>query len=345
MRFSKLGSTDINVSKICMGTMTYGEQNTEAQAHEMLDLAFDQDVNFYDTAEMYPIPPKPRTAHKTEEFIGRWDKFKNYRDKIILATKATGPGEFVKHIRGGPRLNKEHLTTALEGSLKRLGTDYVDLYQLHWPDRTTNFFGQKEYTHNPKEEFTLIEDTLETLQSLKDQGKIREIGLSNETSWGVMKYLALNENKNYSRVQSIQNPYNLLNRTFEINLSEVAHREEVGLLAYSPLGFGVLSGKYLNGQMPEGSRLSKWKHYNRYSNELATRATEKYSNLAQDLGLSPTTLALSFVNDRPFVTSNIIGATSMVQLRENLLSIDTILTSEVLEKINQIHHLIPNPSP
>jgi aryl-alcohol dehydrogenase-like predicted oxidoreductase len=345
MRYSKLGRTDIDVSTICLGTMTFGEQNTIEEAHEMLDVALDSGINFYDTAEMYPIPPNPKTVHRTEEYIGKWDKFKTQRDKIIMATKVVGPGEFVKHIRGGPNFSKEHIFEAVEGSLKRLGTDYIDLYQIHWPDRTTNFFGQKEYKHNPNETMTPLGEILETLNEIKKQGKIREIGLSNETSWGVMKSLDLAREFELPRVVSVQNPYNLLNRTFEINLSEIACREKVGLLAYSPLGFGVLSGKYLDGNLPEGARLTKWKHYSRYSNDLAVKATKLYADLAKQVGITPAQLALSFVNDREFLTSNIIGATSVSQLRENISSIDIRLDEEVMNIINQIHTLVPNPSP
>jgi aryl-alcohol dehydrogenase-like predicted oxidoreductase len=345
MKFKKLGSTDLDVSTICLGTMTFGEQNTETEAHEILDCALDHDINFYDTAEMYPIPPNPKTVHKTEQYIGSWDKFKTHRDKIIMATKVVGPGEFVKHIRGGPTLKKEHIFSAVEGSLKRLGTDYIDLYQIHWPDRTTNFFGQKEYTHNENDKMTPLSEILEALSILKEQGKIREIGVSNETSWGVMKYLQIAKELNLPKLVSIQNPYNLLNRTFEVNLSEISHREEVGLLAYSPLGFGVLSGKYLDGKRPEGARLTRWKHYSRYSNELAVKATQMYVDLAKEIGISPTQLALSFVNDRSFLSSNIIGATNIDQLKENISSSEIQLSREVLEKINHIHTLIPNPSP
>ena len=345
MKFKKLGSTNLDVSVICLGTMTFGEQNTEQQSHQMLDCALDQDVNFFDTAEMYPIPPNPKTAHKTEQFIGTWDKFKTHRDKIIMATKVVGPGEFVKHIRGGPTLKKEHIFAAVEGSLKRLGTDYIDLYQIHWPDRTTNFFGQKEYTHNENDSMTPISEILEALSILKKDGKIREIGISNETSWGAMKYIQIAKELDLPKIISIQNPYNLLNRTFEINLSEISQREEVGLLAYSPLGFGVLSGKYLDGKQPQGARLTKWKHYSRYSNELAVRATQMYADLAKEVGITPTQLALSFVNDRGFVSSNIIGATNIDQLKENISSCNIHLESSVIDRINEIHTLIPNPAP
>ncbi|WP_127715815.1 aldo/keto reductase [Halobacteriovorax sp. HLS] len=345
MKYNNLGKTEISVSEICLGTMTFGQQNTEAESHEILDYALDNEVNFFDTAEMYPIPPNPKTVHRTEQYIGNWDKFKTQRDKIIMATKVVGPGEFVKHIRGGPKLNKEHIFQAVEGSLKRLGTDYIDLYQIHWPDRSTNFFGQREYTHNTRETMTPIEEILGALKELKDQGKIREIGVSNETSWGVMKYLQIAKELNLPLIQSIQNPYNLLNRTFEINLSEISHREDVGLLAYSPLGFGVLSGKYLDGSSTQNSRLNIWKHYSRYSNELAQSATLKYMELAKENGLSPTQLALAFVNTRPFLTANIIGATSIKQLEENLTSATIELSNEVLEKINQIHSQSPNPAP
>ena len=345
MKFKKLGKTDIDVSLICMGTMTYGEQNTDVQAYELLDYAFDQGVNFYDTAEMYPIPPKPRTVHRTEEILGKWDTFNKHRDKVIMASKVVGPGEFMKHIRGGPRLKKEHIIAALEASLTRLNTDYIDLYQLHWPDRNTNYFGKKDYVHDSNEDMVPLEEILEALTSLKQSGKIREIGVSNETSWGVMKYLSLSESKGLARMQSVQNPYNLLNRTYEINLAEVSHRESIGLLAYSPLGFGALTGKYLNGNSPEGARITKWPHYSRYSSSEAVSATEEYVRIAKDLGISPATLALAFVNSRSFLTSNIIGATNIEQLRENIKSIECELNDETLELINQVHRKFSNPAP
>ncbi|PIK15359.1 aldo/keto reductase [Halobacteriovorax sp. JY17] len=345
MKFKKLGNTDIDVSLICMGTMTYGEQNTETEAFEMLDYAFDQGINFYDTAEMYPIPPKPRTVHRTEEILGNWDLFKKNRDKIIMASKVVGPGEFMKHIRGGPRLKKEHIIKALDASLERLGTDYIDLYQLHWPDRNTNYFGKKDYIHDANEEMVPLEEILEALTTLKKDGKIREIGVSNETSWGVMKYLSLSEQEGLARMQSIQNPYNLLNRTYEINLAEVSHRENIGLLAYSPLGFGMLTGKYLDGNSPEEARITKWPHYNRYSSDESLAATKMYAQIAKDFGISPTTLALSFVNSRPFLTSNIIGATNMNQLRENISSVNHQLGWEELDRINQVHRKFSNPAP
>ncbi|WP_417334878.1 aldo/keto reductase [Halobacteriovorax marinus] len=345
MKFKKLGRTDLDVSLICMGTMTYGEQNTQDEAFELLDYAFDQGVNFYDTAEMYPTPPKPRTVHRTEEILGNWETFQKQRDKIIMASKVVGPGEYMKHIRNGPRLTRDHIIQALEGSLKRLKTDYIDLYQLHWPDRNTNYFGKKDYIHNSDEDMVPLEETLEALTRLKESGKIREIGVSNETSWGLMKYLSLSEREGFSRMQTIQNPYNLLNRTYEINLAEVGHREDVGLLAYSPLGFGVLSGKYLNGNFPENARITKWPHYSRYSSPEAVKATQMYLDIAKSLDISLATLSLAFVNSRPFLASNIIGATNLEQLKENIDSIHFEMNDEILDKINQVHKIHSNPAP
>ena len=344
MKYNKLGTSDLEVSKICLGTMTWGEQNTETEAHEQLDYALDQGINFFDTAEMYPVPPSEETYTLTEQYIGTWEKLKTQRDKIILATKVAGPS-FFPHIRGNSRFNKEHITKAIEGSLKRLNVDYLDLYQLHWPDRSTNYFGQRGYIHNENEEMTPILETLEVLATLKAEGKVRHFGLSNETPWGTMKFLELATKHNLPRMVSIQNPYSLLNRTFEIGLSEVAHREQVDLLAYSPLAFGVLSGKYLNGQQPTGARLTLWERFSRYSNEQATNATEAYVNLAKKYGLSPVQMALSFVTSRAFIGSNIIGATTMAQLKENIASINVELSDDILDEIEAIHTRWPNPAP
>ena len=344
MKFKKLGQTDIDVSLICLGTMTWGEQNTPEEAYEQLDYAFDQGINFIDTAEMYPVPPKAETYTDTETIIGKWNKLHGQRDKIILATKVAGPMES-GYIRGGNDLSSRHIKEALEGSLKRLKTDYVDLYQLHWPDRLTNFFGVRGFQNLNDEKFTPFMETLETLDVLVKEGKIRHVGISNETPWGAMNYLNLAKAHNLPRMVSIQNPYSLLNRTFEVGLSEIALRENLGLLAYSPLGFGVLSGKYLGGASPQGARLTLFSRFSRYSNPQATKATEMYCDLAKDLGMSPAQLALAFVNSRSFMTSNIIGATNMNQLKENICSIEVELSPEALERIEAIHELIPNPSP
>ena len=341
-----LGKTGIEVTSICLGTMTWGEQNTEAEAHQQLSYACDdRGINFIDTAELYPVPPKADTQGRTEQYIGSWLKQRGRRDDLVIATKACGPGEWVNYFRGGPRHTKDHLEAAIDASLTRLQTDSVDLYQLHWPDRPTNFFGRLGYTHVDGADETPIDEILTALESLVVSGKIRAIGLSNETPWGVMTFLEIARREGLPVVASIQNPYSLLNRTFEIGLAEIAHRESVGLLAYSPLAFGVLSGKYLGGKRPEGARLTLFDRFSRYSNPEATRATEAYAALAAEHGLSLTAMALAFVTSRPFVTSNIIGATSMAQLKENIDTHNLKLSDTVLDGIEAIHVSQPNPSP
>ncbi len=347
MQYNKLGNTDINVSVICLGTMTYGEQNTEQDAFEQLDYAVSQGINFIDTAELYAIPPCAETYGLTESYIGNWLQARKNRQDIILATKIAGPGDLADHIRGGPRLTAEHIKQAIEDSLKRLQTDYIDLYQIHWPGRNTNFFGKLGYTADTEEaaNSTLIEDTLSILADYVKSGAIRYIGVSNETPWGVMQYLKYAEQLNLPRIVSIQNPYSLLNRSYEVGLAEVSHREQCGLLAYSPLGFGVLSGKYLNDQQPEGARITRWPGYGRYTNDNAVRATQAYIDLAQKHDLKPVQMAIAYTNSRPFLTSTIIGATQMTQLQENIGSKDIVLSDEIIEGIDAIHKQISNPSP
>lgn len=343
MLLKKLGNTELEVSKICLGTMTWGEQNTLSQAHEQLDYSFERGINFIDTAEMYPVPPKEATYTTTEQYIGKWSKLKTNRDNIVLATKMAGPG--MEYVRDGIcKFNKDHMTKAVDASLGRLNTDYIDLYQLHWPERSTNYFGNRGYVHKD-EEITPFLERLEAMQSLVDAGKVKHFGLSNETPWGVMQYLTLAATHNLPRVVSIQNPYNLLNRTYETGLAEMSIREKVGLLAYSPLGFGVLSGKYIGGKKPAGARLSKYERFSRYSNKNAQRATELYFELAKELNTTLTTLALSYVTSRNFVTSNIIGATNLNQLKENIDSIEFKIDHDIEIKINEIQEMIPNPSP
>jgi aryl-alcohol dehydrogenase-like predicted oxidoreductase len=346
MEYRELGNTGIDVSVICLGTMTYGEQNTEAEAFEQMDYALSAGINFFDTAELYAIPAKAETYGRTEEIIGNWLHARKNRDKIILASKIAGPGEgWVDHIRGGKtRYSRAHIEAALNGSLQRLKTDYLDLYQLHWPERKTNFFGQLGY--DPKaDSFTPIEETLGVLADLVQVGKIRHIGLSNETPWGVMQFLMAADKLGLPRIASIQNPYNLLNRSYEVGLAEISWREQCGLLAYSPLGFGVLSGKYLHGASPAGARLTLYPDYTRYSSPQALSATEKYVELAKAHDLHPTQMALAYVNSRHFLTSTIIGATSMEQLKINIGSIEVHLADETLDEIEAIHTQLPNPSP
>ena len=346
MEYNKLGQTDIEVSRICLGTMTWGEQNTEKEAHEQLDYAIESGINFIDVAEMYPVPPREETYGLTESYIGNWLSKRKDRDKIILASKVAAKAEWLPYIRGGRiKLDKKNIVQALEDSLRRLKTDYIDLYQMHWPDRDTNFFGKLAYYHAPEKDGIPIAETLAVLSDLVKQGKIRTIGISNETPWGCAEYLRISREKELPRIVSIQNPYNLLNRTFEIGISEFSHREQVGLLAYSPLAFGALSGKYLNNQKPEGARLTLFERFNRYLNPQATKATEAYVNLAKKNDLDPSQMALSYVSSRPFLTSNIIGATSMEQLKMDIESINIELSDDVIKDIESIHEKIPNPAP
>jgi aryl-alcohol dehydrogenase-like predicted oxidoreductase len=347
MQYRNLGNTEIDVSVICLGTMTWGEQNTEAEAFEQMDYALAHGVNFFDTAELYPIPPQAETYGRTEEIIGNWLRQTGNRNRIILASKIAGPGPgWVDHIRKGrTRFKRKQLQAALEGSLRRLQTDCIDLYQLHWPERDTNFFGQLGFTPGEQDVFTPVAETLQALDDFIMAGKIRHIGLSNETPWGIMRFLQTAEQLGLPRVVSIQNPYCLLNRTYEVGCAEVSWREQCGLLAYSPLGFGVLSGKYLNGARPNGARLTLFPDYTRYSSPAAEAATAKYAALARRHGLDCARMALAFVNSRRFLTSTIVGATSLEQLRSNIASIELELPDEALEGIQAIHAAIPNPSP
>lgn len=346
MEYRPLGRTGLKVSQICLGSMTWGEQNTEAQAHQQLDYATANGVNFIDVAEMYPVPPRPETQGLTERCLGSWLKARGKRDDVIVATKIVGPGRDFQHIRDGQtRFTREHIAKAVDASLKRLQTDYIDLYQLHWPDRNANFFGRLGFEFKPGELMTPLAETLEALDEQVKAGKIRHIGLSNETPWGVMQCLHLSQAQGLPRVASVQNPYNLLNRSYEIGLAEVSIREECGLLAYSPLAFGVLSGKYLDGAQPEGARLTLFSRFQRYTSEKAAAITRRYVEVAREHGLDPAQMALAYVNSRPFVTSNIIGATTFKQLQTNIESANVILPDTVMTAIEAIHGDTPNPCP
>jgi aryl-alcohol dehydrogenase-like predicted oxidoreductase len=347
MIYRKLGNTDINVSVICLGTMTWGQQNTRDEAFEQMDYALSQGVNFIDTAELYAIPPKADTYGRTEEIIGSWLQTRGNREQIVLASKIAGPGEgWIPHIRNGKtRFNRIDIASALDASLQRLHTDYLDLYQLHWPQRQTNFFGKPGFETPADEHMTPIMETLEALAEQVKAGKVRHVGLSNETPWGVMQFLHYAELAGLPRIVSVQNPYSLLNRSYEIGLAEISWREKVGLLAYSPLGFGVLSGKYLDGAHPDNARLTLFPDYTRYSGEAAINATQKYVVLAGKHQLDPAQMALAYVNSRPFLTSTIIGATTMEQLKTNIDSVRLSLPVEVIQAIEAIHITHPNPSP
>ncbi|MGI9828979.1 NADP(H)-dependent aldo-keto reductase [Vibrio vulnificus] len=344
MQYTKLPHSTLEISKLSLGTMTFGEQNSQQDAFEQLDYAVAQGINFIDTAEMYPVPPKAQSQGLTEQFIGNWLSKSGKREKVLIATKIAGPCN-VPYIRDNMSLNRRHIHTAIDDSLTRLQTDYVDLYQLHWPQRQTNCFGQLNYPYpDTQEEVTLIE-TLEALNELVKAGKVRYIGVSNETPWGVMTLLRLAEKHDLPRIVSIQNPYNFLNRSFEVGLSEISHYEGVQLLAYSPMAFGTLSGKYLDGARPKGARCTLFERFQRYFTPQGLEATNAYVSLARDYGLDPAQMALAFVNQRPFVASNIIGATTLDQLKANIESLNVKLEDEVLNKIQQIGTTYSNPCP
>ncbi len=346
MKFNPLGRTGIDVSRICMGTMTFGRQVAETDARRIMDLGLDHGVNFIDTAEMYPFPAEPETLNRTEEIIGSWMKARGNRDKIVLATKIVGPGERFNSLRGGSlKNNRHHIARAVDKSLESLGTDYIDLYQVHWPDRATNFFGRLGYEHVEDDDFTPLEETLSALSDQVAAGKVRAIGLANETPWGLMKFIGLSERLSLARPASVQNPYNLLNRTYEIGLAEVSAREDCGLLAYSPLAFGALSGKYLSGARPEGARLTLFPQFKRYFAAQAEAATGAYVRLAREAGLDPAVMAIAFANSRPFVTSTIVGVTTAEQLKINLSAEEVILPEDVISAIEDIHREHPNPAP
>ena len=345
MKFKKLGNTDLDVSLICLGTMTWGTQNSEKDAFEQMDYSISEGVNFFDTAEIYSVPPTSESYGKTEIMIGNWFEKRKNRDKIILASKVAGPGcDWIRG--GGNNFDEKKIAEAIDGSLKRLKTDYIDLYQLHWPERSTNFFGRRDYLYNNEEgDWNSFESILEALNKFIKSGKIRYIGMSNETPYGMSRYLEISKNKGAPRMMSVQNPYNLVNRTYEIGMSEISIRERCGLLVYYPLAAGALSGKYQDGKMPKDSRMALFKGWERHLIPLAMKAYEKYSKVAKDFNLTMVQLAQAFVNSRPFVTSNIIGATTMDQLKENVESINIEFTDEMMDRVNEIHNNNPNPSP
>jgi len=343
MEYNILPNSNIKVSKICLGTMTWGRQNNQQEAFDQMNYSIEKGVNFFDTAELYPVPATPDKYAVTEEIIGNWFQQSKKRDKIILATKIAGPGDYTAHIRK-TGFKGNSIENALDGSLKRLKTDYVDLYQLHWPERITNTFGNRNYQYFNDSWEDNFEFILEKLKELIKIGKIRHIGLSNENPWGIMKFLEYSKQE-LPKMITVQNPYSLLNRLFEVGSSEICKRENIGLLAYSPLGFGILTGKYFNGKMPKNSRLDLFPTLKRYSNENSIKAAKLYQEVAKKHNLSLTHLSLSFVNDRPFVTSNIIGATNLEQLKENIESVNIKLSDEIISEINSINNKIPNPSP
>ena len=343
MEYNKLPGTNIDVSKICLGTMTWGRQNSDSEAYEQMDYSLDHGVNFFDTAELYPVPATPDRYADTERIIGNWFSSRNNREKIILATKIAGPGDYTAHIRK-TGFKGSSIEDAVNGSLERVKTDYIDLYELHWPERMTNFFGKRGFNYVDDGWEDNFQEILEKLKKIVNQGKIRHIGLSNENPWGFMKFIEYSK-IGLPKMITIQNPYSLLNRLFEIGNAEVCKREETGLLAYSPLGFGVLSGKYRNGKIPDNSRLKLFPNLSRFSNDNCIKAVDMYYQISQKYNMTLAEMSLAFVNDRPFVTSNIIGATSMDQLKENINSINIKLSDDIIYEINKVNEEIPNPAP
>jgi len=344
MKYTTLPHTNIKVSKLCLGTMTWGNQNTQEEGFAQMDLATDKGINFFDCAEMYPVPATEETYSKTEQIIGNWLSKTGKRDQVVLATKIVGPGDYTAHIRTNG-FSPEALKDAVNQSLKRLKTDYIDLYQLHWPERQTNTFGVRDYKHNEEDPWQdNFNEILHTFDGIIKEGKVRQIGISNEKAWGAMRYLQESKAGNLPRMITIQNAYSLLNRVFEGDMAEVAIRENMGLLAYSPMACGVLSGKYILGTDSKYSRLNLFSRFTRYISEQATQATKAYLKLAENNNMSLAQMALAFVTQQPFVTSNIIGATNLEQLEQNIESIHLNLNSEILQAIENIHSSIPNPS-
>lgn len=345
MKYTTLPGTDIKISTICLGTMTFGEQNTEAEAHAQLDFALEKGVNFMDTAEMYPVAARQETSGRTERYIGNWLHKTGNRDKVILATKIAGPNRGMEYLRDDLRFTDKTIREAVEKSLRQLQTDYIDLYQLHWPERKSNMFGQRGFTIQDDAWEDNFKSVLETFSDLIKEGKIRHIGVSNETPWGVMRFLEESKKHNLPRIATIQNPYSLLNRTFEVGLSETCYRERVGLLAYSPLGFGTLTGKFLTGEALPNARINLFPRFSRYSGEQSQKAVKLYQEVAASFGLTLTEMALAFVQHQAFVTATIIGATNLEQLEENIKTHTVVLTDDMIREINRIQEHIPNPAP
>jgi len=347
MKYNTLSNTQIKVSEIGLGTMTFGEQNTEKEGHELMDLALDLGVNFFDTAEMYAVPSTPENNGKTEQIIGTWFAESGKRNQVVLGTKVTGPSpNLEKYVAKNLGFSKPRIHEALHRSLKRLKTDYIDLYQLHWPERKTNMFGQRGFVDCTNDLWVdNIGEVVHTLNNLVKEGKIRSYGLSNETPWGVMRYLVESDKAGLERPVSVQNPYSLLNRTYEVGMSEMGVRENIGLLAYSPMGFGLLSGKYHNGTDKATDRRNKFKQMSRYDSQQCYDATAKYLNIANEYGMSLAQMSLAFINTRSFVSSTIIGATNRDQLKENIGSSNVLLSDELVQRIDEVHSVIPNPAP
>ena len=345
MKYTTLPNTDIQVSKICLGTMTFGQQNTEAEGHAQMDYALEQGVNFFDTAEMYSVPARQETYGSTERILGTWFQKTGNRDKVVLASKIAGPNPNFTYMREKNDFSPESIQYALDKSLERLQTDYIDLYQLHWPERKTNFFGQRGFKVQDDAWEDNIHAVLETLNGFIQQGKIKHIGLSNETPWGIMRFLEESKYHNLPRIKTVQNPYSLLNRLYENGSAEIGIRENVGLLAYSPMAFGVLSGKFLTGEAHPNARINLFPQFSRYNSEQSAAATRLYNEIAQQNGLTLTQLALAFIEQQPFVTSTIIGATTMEQLKENIDTINVTLGEELLQAIDGVQAKIPDPAP
>ncbi|OMQ20410.1 NADP(H)-dependent aldo-keto reductase [Serratia oryzae] len=346
MQYHRIPHSSLEVSVLGLGTMTFGEQNSEADAHAQLDYALAAGVNLIDTAEMYPVPPRPETQGLTEQYIGNWIKARGNRDKIVLASKIAGPVRGNdSSIRPQQALDRKNIRAALDASLKRLNTDYLDLYQVHWPQRSTNCFGKLNYKYTDEKAAVTLLETLEALTEQVRAGKIRYIGVSNETPWGVMRYLQLAEKHELPRIVTIQNPYSLLNRSFEIGLAEISQHEGIELLAYSSLAFGTLSGKYLNGAKPAGARNTLFSRFTRYTSAQSQLAVAEYVALAKKHGLDPAQMALAFVRQQPFVASTLLGATTLEQLKSNIDSFDVVLEEDVLQALEEIHTRFTIPAP